>query len=645
LSDTKRRTRHGAVASLLAVMAFTTGAIAVSTAPASAATEVPAENLQATLTSPASGGSTDNFGVAFTVATSWDLPASAQPGDTTTFTVPRYLVANVPSFDLTDTDGKVLGEGSCAAQSCTVTYGQAIAGLRNVTLSADLVFGPDQSTWGDANDAQMPITVTDDGTTVTAGTYRIYYKPSTQWVSWSRLDVASSTPQYDFFYGWGQGTFTQADVGVRQTATFTIPAALRDDQYFDCSQLQGTGGATGLNYSYGPNPDQWTREFVNGSTPNPLQMTIASCSRDTIVITYVPDAAGQGFSANFEYGGSGVTKLTPAAIERQDTGPYEVDYTVSPGQQNGVSPLSTSRPYSFTDGGGAGQVPPTARPDTATTPYETALSVDVLANDSAAEGSTLVASTLALDDSTGKAVPSLTVTGGTYSVSDGAIRFTPAARFVGTADAATYQVADSQGNVATSTVRVTVDAPVPTAADDTFTTAYQTPATIDVLANDAAGAADAPLQPESLRLVDPSSGQSVDTATVAGGTYSVRDGRVVFTPSDGFSGDAGPIAYRIADAFGTVATARITGTVGAAPASTPTPTPSASATPPAAPAPGAPSGPGAAVNTGGTALGGSSTLTFGADALQRALFSVGALLLLAGIVVASLSPRRPKRGR
>ncbi|MCI1261152.1 MAG: hypothetical protein LKG20_02535 [Tetrasphaera jenkinsii] len=68
---------------------------------------------------------------------------------------------------------------------------------------------------------------------------------------------------------------------------------------------------------------------------------------------------------------------------------------------------------------------PHATNDSATTAYETAVSVDVLANDdSGAPSLTMNASSLTLLNSSGQAVSTLTVNGGTYSVEAGKIKFT-----------------------------------------------------------------------------------------------------------------------------------------------------------------------------------------------------------------------------
>ncbi len=155
---------------------------------------------------------------------------------------------------------------------------------------------------------------------------------------------------------------------------------------------------------------------------------------------------------------------------------------------------------------------------------------------------------------------------GTWSVgSDGRVTLDPEAAFAGTTTPLGYRVEDSDGNVAMSTITVLVTDVVPVAENDAASTAYRTPVTIPVLDNDAAGAADAPLDPSSIRLLDPTDATYTDTLTVAGeGTWTVEaDGSVTFTPVEGFHGPVTPVAYLVEDSNGTPATAVISVTVGA----------------------------------------------------------------------------------
>ena len=183
---------------------------------------------------------------------------------------------------------------------------------------------------------------------------------------------------------------------------------------------------------------------------------------------------------------------------------------------------------------------PTPAPDTAETDEDVPVTIDVLGNDSDPDGDPLTV--------TGGSAPNGTVTVN----ADGTITYTPAPDFNGT-DIITYTVADGQGGSATSTVTVTVnpvnDAPV--AADDTVSTAFNTPVTVAVLANDS------DIDGDLLAI----SG----TPTTADGTVTVNpDGTLTFTPAAGFVGTA-VIDYAITDPDGLTDTAQVFVIVGASP--------------------------------------------------------------------------------
>jgi photosystem II stability/assembly factor-like uncharacterized protein len=128
----------------------------------------------------------------------------------------------------------------------------------------------------------------------------------------------------------------------------------------------------------------------------------------------------------------------------------------------------------------AANTPPIAQDDASTTAFNTPVTTNVLANDSDPGGALNPASVTVT-------VPS---PNGTTSVNTttGAITFTPTAGFVGTTTY-TYQVCDngSPALCATATVTITVNAAVnnpPVAQNDASTTAFETPVTTNVLAND-----------------------------------------------------------------------------------------------------------------------------------------------------------------
>ncbi|SDH42977.1 CshA/CshB family fibrillar adhesin-related protein [Agrococcus jejuensis] len=206
---------------------------------------------------------------------------------------------------------------------------------------------------------------------------------------------------------------------------------------------------------------------------------------------------------------------------------------------------------------------PSAANDARTTAFETATTVPVLDNDTTG-GVAFTPSSVRLQSGSSW-VQTLTTAQGTYTVrtSDGAITFTPAAGYVGTAPALTYRVTDEAGRSTTATLTVTVTAPAaPTASDDATTGAQGATQTAAVLSNDAPGVASVPLVPSSVRILDGTS--AVTSLTVAGqGTYTVNTstGAIAFVPVADFVGQASGVRYQVADSRGVTATARYTPTV------------------------------------------------------------------------------------
>src|SRR5262249_52755217 len=117
--------------------------------------------------------------------------------------------------------------------------------------------------------------------------------------------------------------------------------------------------------------------------------------------------------------------------------------------------------------------PPTARDDTAATDKNTAITIDVLANDSASGD--------ALDPAVLKivAVPAH----GQAFAQNGAIRYTPAHDFVGQ-DSLNYQICPQQGACSQARVMIDVKNKPPIAADDRAQTNQNEAIAIDALGND-----------------------------------------------------------------------------------------------------------------------------------------------------------------
>ncbi|MGL4173805.1 MAG: Ig-like domain-containing protein, partial [Actinomycetota bacterium] len=219
--------------------------------------------------------------------------------------------------------------------------------------------------------------------------------------------------------------------------------------------------------------------------------------------------------------------------------------------------------------------PPAAQLDTNITPQGVPVTTPILTNDTGGTGQTLNPATVQLKDpADGVFKPSVTIPGeGTYTVQpDGSVEFSPEPSFTGVGTALPYEVKNSAGVTVSSTLTITVTPVTPAAVDDTKTTPHDTNVTVDPLANDTAGNAGVPLDPATVVLKDPADGVFKSSVTIPGeGTYTVDPitGRVAFDPVPTFAGTATPLTYQVADANGTLTSAKITVTVTGPPAATP----------------------------------------------------------------------------
>ncbi|WP_308390811.1 tandem-95 repeat protein [Vibrio parahaemolyticus] len=165
---------------------------------------------------------------------------------------------------------------------------------------------------------------------------------------------------------------------------------------------------------------------------------------------------------------------------------------------------------------------PNAENDVITTEEDTAVTIDVLVNDSDVEGDVLSIQSAS--------VPSEQ---GSVDIVDGKLVFTPAENFNGEATI-TYIVTDGDlTDEAKVTVTVTPVNDSPVAVDDTTSIQEDTAVTIDVLTNDT------DVDGDKLSI------ESVSVPKEQG-TVEVVDGKLVFTPAENFNGDA-EITYTVTD--------------------------------------------------------------------------------------------------
>ncbi|MFT4108198.1 Ig-like domain-containing protein [Propionicimonas sp.] len=217
---------------------------------------------------------------------------------------------------------------------------------------------------------------------------------------------------------------------------------------------------------------------------------------------------------------------------------------------------------------------PLATPDTASTAQNVNVALSPAANDSAGddgagEDGTIDATSVRFTSADATAGgTSLVVAGeGAYAVADdGTVTFDPEPTFSGTGTPVGYSVSDSFGNTAESTITISVEAITPTAVDDSATTPAATQVTLDVLGNDSAGAASAPIDPASVEFTSSEATEGHKLLVVAGeGTWRVNpEGTVTFTPAAGATGTV-HTGYRVRDTNQTAASATITVTIGSLP--------------------------------------------------------------------------------
>ncbi|MEM6739992.1 MAG: Ig-like domain-containing protein [Pseudomonadota bacterium] len=259
------------------------------------------------------------------------------------------------------------------------------------------------------------------------------------------------------------------------------------------------------------------------------------------------ESVTQGANGAVAIDADGRVTYTPNdAFSGEDT----FTYTVSDGQEGTDTATVTVTVAP------AENAPPSAADDTATTGLDTAVSIDVLANDDDADGDPLTLASVTQGANGAVVIDD----GGTAgNPSDDTITYTPDDGFSGE-DTFTYTVADGEGGEDTASVTVTVQGAQntpPSASDDTAVTPFETAVTIDALANDA----DADDDPLTLASVTQGANGSV-TIDDGGTASDPSDDRLIYTPNAGFSGEDS-FTYVLSDGAGGEDTATVSVTVDA----------------------------------------------------------------------------------
>ncbi|GAA4324621.1 hypothetical protein GCM10023164_25780 [Christiangramia aestuarii] len=241
---------------------------------------------------------------------------------------------------------------------------------------------------------------------------------------------------------------------------------------------------------------------------------------DDLTITGTSNPANGTTSINAD----GTITYTP---DQDYNGQDSFTYTISDG--NGGTDTATVQVFI-----GIVNDPPVADNDAVTTPEDTAIDIDVTANDTDTDGDELEVFSVS-DPENGTVVIN----------ADNTIKYTPDQDFNGQ-DSFTYTISDGNGGTDTATVTVTVT-PVnddPVAVNDPASTPEDQSVKINVLANDSDVDGD---ELSITSVTDPTNG----TATIN------PDGTITYTPDPDYNGEDS-FTYTISDGNGGTATATVT---------------------------------------------------------------------------------------
>ena len=217
-------------------------------------------------------------------------------------------------------------------------------------------------------------------------------------------------------------------------------------------------------------------------------------------------------------------------------------YTITDGNNH----VQTASVIVTIDAGGAATVAvtntsPVAQDDSVVTTTNQPTTIDVVSNDSDADGDTLSIQTVTQPIH------------GSVAINGNQLVYTPNQGFTGT-DSLTYTISDGNNHEGTARVTINVSAvgaangnangnSAPIIADDSVTTTINQPVTIDVLTND----------------TDPDGDNLSVTAITqpSNGNATISNGQIVYTPNDDFTG-TDTLDYTIDDGNNNQRTARVT---------------------------------------------------------------------------------------
>ena len=356
-------------------------------------------------------------------------------------------------------------------------------------------------------------------------------------------------------------TYTPSIVGVTPTAS---PAETTDVQGVEQSKevtfKPGKATVNGGEKEVPLDPNSFT---LLGEDGQPATSVPAKNPAGDVIGTYTLKVVDGKATAVFTptdktYAG----EVEPVTIQAKDTNGTPVTTIYTPN----ITPVEPTGKEKTTEGaqGQPQEGTPTFTPGDAKVPMKIDADQPAKLIDPAT-GQPTDETTIPAKDANGKEV-------GTYTIdpTTGKVTFTPNKDFTGTPVPATVQAKDANGTPTTATYTPTVK-PVTPKGVDTFTKDIQgaeqkgTPefkpgkTTID------GKEVEVPIDTkEPAKLIDPKTGQPVDSVTIDGeGTYTVNPetGEVTFTPDKQFTGKGTPIKVQRKDTNGTPVTADYTAVV------------------------------------------------------------------------------------
>jgi VCBS repeat-containing protein len=356
-------------------------------------------------------------------------------------------------------------------------------------------------------------------------------------ITLSCTDPEGDPLQFSILTGPAHGTLTGAPPSVVYTPDPNFHGT--DSFTFKCNDGQLDSNVATVDIMVSPvnDPPQMggipDQSVAEGNT---LTVNINCTDADGDALTLAADNLPLGATFTDHGGGAGTLSYTPAfdVVVHPETSTLFsnvqvtcLDGTTSTTQDFSIVVLDVNRP-------------PIAQDDSATTDEDTPVTIDVLANDSDPDSE----DTLSIAANTQPA-------NGTVSCASSQCTYTPSANFYGT-DSFVYTISDGKGGTDSATVTVTVSAvnDSPTAQDDAYVTAEDTPLTIaalGVLANDS----------------DPD-GDSLTSTLLSGpahGSLTLNaNGSFTYTPDANFHG-TDSFQYQACDSSGACDGANVTITV------------------------------------------------------------------------------------